>query len=71
MKVKRQPKLSWFFKPQKKVLKTKVKMKLSEDYTKYVNIDHIIEDQKSNNTVENLNPVTPKKIIKIASFKSR
>lgn len=29
-------------------------------YTKYVLIDHILEDEKSNNSIENLNPTTTK-----------
>ena len=33
---------------------------LSTRYTKFVVIDHIVEDEKSNNTLENLNPTTSK-----------
>ena len=33
---------------------------LSTRYTKFVVIDHIVEDEKSNNTLENLNPITQK-----------
>ena len=33
-------------------------------YTKFVVIDHIVEDEKSNNTIENLNPITQKENVK-------
>ena len=33
-------------------------------YTKFVVIDHIVEDEKSNNTIENLNPLTQKENIR-------
>ena len=41
-------------------MKRKRDISLHTLYTKYVVIDHVKEDEKSNNTVENLNPTTIK-----------
>ena len=41
-------------------MKRKREISLHTLYTKYVVIDHVKEDEKSNNTLENLNPTTTK-----------
>lgn len=56
-----QTKLFSFIKPKKQVIK--LYLKLHEAYTKYVVIDHVVENEKSNNTLENLNPTTNKENI--------
>ena len=56
-----QTKIFSFIKPKKQVIKPH--LKLHEVYTKYVVIDHVVENEKSNNTLENLNPTTNKENI--------
>ena len=40
-------------------------------YTKFVVIDHIVEDEKSNNTLENLNVINPRKHIQKSNTSGR